>query len=227
MTKLAVLYTLIKGMNQKKAFNGALQIEGQMDQEVLGTLEAKVACGPESCTKSAVLKFGEETLRMEHEGTAKHFDTACCPPMKHAHACCGPRSRMKKAMFALKVLDKMALQEQTNGNKILTLNLDREDIPAPMGEWASDHCCSVIGGNCCSDHHQKLRDWMRHCGCLELNPKTLAPKGLSLTLTLDPQCAPMELSGALTATVSDKTGTEHLITINLSGQSSTDGYSHI
>lgn len=222
MNKLTALYTMMKQIKETEAFSGSGAVEARLDDTVLGTMTSEFSCAPGHCEKKMEVRFGEEVLKFEHQGTDK-LKGMCCAPGQHMHGhghgggCCGPKGKLSKAMFMLKLLDKTELQELEDGRKILTLELTAEDLPKHMKEHMKNHCCGMGEKECCGGHHEKLKDWMTSCGCMDLNPETIEPQSVSLKLVLAADCSPAEVNVVIKATAADKEGKTHSITLKADG----------
>lgn len=224
MNKLTVLYNMMKQLKETETFNGSVAVEGRLDETVLGTMNSEFGCAPGHCEKKMEVRFGEEVLKFEHQGTDKHHGKMC-GPHGHGHhihgqqgGCCGPKGKFGKAMMMLKLLDKTELQELEDGSKILTIQLTPEDLPAHMKEHMKDKCCGMTEKECCNGHHEKIHSWMASCGCMDMDFDTLEPQNVSLKIVLKADCSPVEMNAVIKAGVTDKQGNAHSITVSAQGQ---------
>lgn len=223
MNKLTALYNMMKQMKETEAFNGSGAVEARLNDTVLGTMNSEFSCAPGHCEKKMEVRFGEEVLKFEHQGTDK-LHGMCCTPGHHGHGhghgggCCGPKGKLGKAMFMLKLLDKTELQELEDGRKSLTLELTAEDLPKHMKEHMKQHCCGTTDKECCGGHHDKLKAWLAACGCLEIDRETLEPQSVALKIILEADCSPAEVHALVKATAADKAGKGHTITLKANGQ---------
>lgn len=217
MNKLTVLYNLMKHMKETEVFNGSAAVEARLDDTVLGTMNSEFGCAPGHCEKKVEIRFGEEVLKFEHQGTEKIHGKLCGPHghfhHQHTGSCCGPKGKFGKAMFMLKMLDKTELQELEDGGKILSLELNAEEFPAHMKEHMKDQCCGMSEKECCGDH-EKIHRWMTSCGCMDMDFSTLEPQAVSLKVTLKPDGSPLEMNAVISAGVKDKQGQAHSITLS-------------
>lgn len=213
MNKLTALYNMMKQMKDADTFKGTGAVEARLDETVLGTLNSEFGCGPGHCEKKMEIRFGEEVLKIEHQGSEK-FHMKMHGHHGHSHGCCGPKGKLGKAMFMLKVLDKTELQELEDGRKLLTLTLNAEELPQHLKAHMKDKCCGISETDCCCGHHEKIHSWMASCGCMDLNFDTLEPSSVSVKITLNPDCSPSEMNAVVKAAVADNTGKARSITIS-------------
>lgn len=216
MNKLTALYNLMKHMKETKAFSGAAELEAKLDETVVGTVNATINCAPERCEKKMELRFGEEVLKFEHQGTEKFCHPMCGPGghHHHGHGCVGPHGKLERIMFLLKVLDKTELQELEDGTKVLAMELAPNDLPNCVNEHMNNKCCGIDKVECLCGHHDKLHGWMASCGCMDLDFSTMVPERVSVKLKLNSDCSPAGMSAVITGTAADKDGKSHTITIN-------------
>ncbi len=223
MNKLTVLYNLMKQMKESDACTGTAAVEAKLDETVLGTLKSEFGCAPGHCEKKMEIHFGEEVLKLEHQGTDKLHGKMCGSHGHHGHhghgnGCGGPKGKLGKAMFMLKVLDKTELQELADGRKVLTMDLAADDLPSHLQEHLKNKCCGMEKMEHCCGNHEKIQDWMTACGCMDLDCETFKPLSVSVKAILKPDCSPSEMNAVIKAEVSDRNGKPHTITINANGQ---------
>lgn len=216
MNKLTALYNMMKQIKETDSFSGTGNVEAHFDETLLGTLNSEMSCAPGQCEKKIEIRFGEEVLKIEHQGTEKFHGKMCGPHghHMHSHGCCGPKGKLGKAMFMLKVLDKTELQELEDGSKILTMELNADDLPNHIQEHMKNKCCGMAETDCCSGHHEKAHAWLASCGCMDLDFETLKPQSVSVKIVLKSDCSPAEITAVIKAGASDKSGKPHSITVN-------------
>lgn len=213
MNKLTVLYTLMKRMQEKEAFNGKAVLEAKLDEILVGTANVDINCAPGRCERKMELHFGQEVLKFEHQGTEKFRHPMCGSHGHHNHGGCGPRGKFERAMFLLKILDKTELQELENGTKILSLNLLPDELPNCLSEQMKNKRCGIENTECLCGHHEKLKGWMASCGCMALDFATLKPENLRMTLTLNSDCSPADMNTVISGSAFDQEGKTRIITI--------------
>lgn len=219
MNKLTVLYSLIKNIKEAESCKGTLEAEGFLDQTPLGTMTAHTQCGPDNCEKHAEFKFGTETLTFSRSGKNKDGGQCCEGHHPHPHfhgGCCGPKGKLSKAMFLLKALDKLQLEESVDGTKTLILALEASDLPEGMLAHMKDKCCSHHKkDSCCA--HPGLKQWMAETGCSDLNPETCEPSSFRIKATLDKSCRPLMVEGDVIAKCQDSKGTPRTLKLAFKG----------
>lgn len=223
MNKLTALYNMMKQIKDTEAFRGTISAEALMDEALLGTLHSEMACAPDHCEKKMELRFGEEVLKFEHQGTEKFHGKMCGPHGHHGHhghghGCCGPKGKLGKAMFMLKVLDKTELQELEDGRKVLMMSLTAEDLPNHMKEHMKSKCCGLSEMDCCCGNHEKFQGWLASCGCMDLDFNTLEPQSVTLKIHLNSDCSPAEMNAVIKAGIADNSGKARNITLNINGK---------
>lgn len=231
MNKLSALYKVGKHLKGCSPCAGSLNIEAILDTTVIGTLHSELRSEADSIEKKTEIQFGEEKLRFEHIG--KGPGTACCSDHHpsigmqglkkahnhYSHCCSGPFSKLEHALFMLKVLDKTVYQVNPDGTRTFALDLMVSDLPEGMQAMAQSRCCGAGGytnfEDCCPEH---AKAWLERCGCMELDPQSIVPVSLNLTLAVTEGYVVSALKATLTATAKDKSGEVHQVTINVDGQ---------
>lgn len=204
MSKLTVLYNIVKKAKETKACQGAAEAEFKLDDILLGTVSARFDCSDDRCEKTVQARFGEETLNVEHRGKG------CCPQeglphghfhgQGHGHRRCCSGSPLDKALFMLKVLDRLELEEPDNGLKVLTLTLKAEDLPDAVLQKLQG-CCTEHP--CC--HSDAMARRLEACGFASADLSNLTPGSLSLRLLVKADYSVQELSLVVNGTVADST----------------------
>lgn len=215
MNKLTALYAVMKHMKEQKSFKG--KVTGE-------------------------LKMGEALMPFEHE-CGCHEDS-CKPPhkfMKHHNGCCG--HKIGKAMFMLKLLDRLNYEELPNGQKKLSLEMTFADLPEDMQEkmmkkraylaamkhqdgcnqdegcCSDDEACCAQAEACCehSECHKAVKAWFVENGGCDLNVETLEMGTHSMTLIIDENAKPLEMHMACQAKAKTHSGEEKDLRIQLKG----------
>lgn len=215
MNKLSALYNMIKVIKESDACGGKLSAEVKLDDLSLATVNTQGNCTKERCAKQVEVRFGQEVLKLEHEGT-KSFH-AMLHGHRHGHDRCCSGGKFEKALFLLRALEMLNLQELENGKKVLSLIMPGEELPKHLKNHLRS-CCSTSSGCCEKEGHQKFHSWLNQCGCLDLNFESLEIQNISIKLSLSDACAPEEIAAVITAKVSDKDNSIKTVSITIQGQ---------
>ncbi len=222
MNKLSALYKMVKEVREHKPTDTTLTGEAILGEMVLGTLKTELLFGPDKMEKNTEFHCGEETFKFEYSGAGhkglKTMHMHHRHGMGHGGKCCGPMNKLDRALFMIKVLDKLEYIENNDETGVFTLVLKMEDMPEKIQESMKHRCCEF------SEHHtlpeccpEGAKSWLTQCGCMNIDFKTMAPESLKIQVTVKEDKTPVEASVQMVVKGKDKEGNDQVMTVNLKG----------
>lgn len=230
MNKLTAMYTMFKKVQEKESMNALITAEAKLDETILATMTTEIHKSADRREKKTEIKFGQETVKFEHSGAAD-ADGKCCGPhgfmhKHHGHGhghgkgCCGAHSKLDKAMFMLKMLDKTDYVENSDGTSTLSLNVTFDDLPQKVQEHMKQHCCKMHehGGADCCEKFKGAHAWLETCGCMEIDHATIKPEMVKLVVSLKSDKSPEKVELSLLVHANDQSGKARTMTLQATGQ---------
>lgn len=205
MNKLTVLYNMMKKARETEACSGTASVELRLDESILGTIEASFNHGEGRCGKTVKAQFGDETLNFDHQGKECGHHGRGHHGAEHRHHGCCAGGRLDKAMFMLKLLDRLELQEPGNGMKLLTLTLRAEDLSDVMKGHMKHHGV----GKCC--RNEALLRRLAEFGLTDPDFDTAEPETISLRVMVKPDYSVHEVNAAFNGSIADKGGIRRML----------------
>jgi len=222
MSKLNVLYNVMKTMKETEVIEGKANVEAIFDDLTIGTFEAEFKKDKlnGNCEKKVKAQIGTEEFKFEHEGKMKVSGNMCKEGHGHHHhfeKCCnGAKNKMDKMMMLIKVLDKMELQELENGRKVLGLTFEGDDIPKEvihmlhkkMEKHHEGH------GHCCG-HHEKFKAMFENCPCKDINKETIRPEKVEIQVFISKEFKVESKSAHIKLNAKDFDNKEHSLSLEM------------
>lgn len=222
MSKLNVLYNVMKTMKETEVIKGKGNVEAMFNELTIGTIEAefkKDKLGG-SCEKKVKAQIGTEEFKFEHEGNMKVSGKMCKEGHGHHHhleKCCnGAKNKMDKMLMLIKVLDKLELQELENGRKVLEITFEGNEIPkeciAMFHKTIEKH--HEGHGNCCVNH-EKFKKIFENCPCKDINKETIQPEKVEIRVFISKDFKVESKSANIKLNVKDFDNKEHSLSIKM------------
>lgn len=187
-------------MKETEVLEGTAEMAAKMDDITLGTAEGSFLKDKSKgiCEKRMKVQVGDESFKFEHEGNTRIEGKMCkeghgghgfMHGHPHGHSMCGqgPQGKMGKMMLLIKVLDKMQLQELDSDRKLLSIQLEADDLPheaLKMWHRKMHMHHGVKHGACCSKH-TKMKQFFEASPLKKLDQETLKPEKLELKLFIN------------------------------------------
>ncbi len=228
MSKLNVLYNVIRTMKEQTVFEGQADVELKYDKDVLGTVNGTFLKDKENgrCEKSVKVQMGTEEYKFEHEGKMKFEGKGCAEGHGHGfmfhgkghgnHGNCGhgPKGKMGHFMMMLKVLDKMQATDLEDGRKLLSIQFEGDEIPK--------ECLGMIHHKMKMHHenggpygHGKMKGMFEQCPCKDIDKETIKPEKIELQMFVSKDNKILSKTALIELSGKDHEGESHLMSLEV------------
>lgn len=139
MSKIKVLYDVVKAMKNKEAFNGTLTVQVHKDEAQLFSLrnefEKNLLTGQTKAKINTVLDYDGKTAKhesnteftMPRSGACRHHEFIRHLHHSQATGCTGLKGKLSRLAFGLSIL--AALKTEEHADKTIIISLSASDLP--------------------------------------------------------------------------------------------------